>query len=180
MLSMEATTDPREQLWDVSFDTYYDAFFEELLADALINKWGRLDDFTKIIVAITASGSAISGWALWGSPGWKGVWLACSGLAALLSVVHTALAVPGRIKAHADDKRRFAQLRTGLETFRYRLQVEQFDADMFNKEFVGLRRVYGDDIGLLNNDTFRTRGFEEKIQKQLNEQVADQTVGIGG
>jgi len=172
-----ATTDPRGELWVASFETYYDAFYEERLADALINKWGQLDDFTKIIVALTASGSAISGWALWGEQGWKIIWLACSGLAALLSIVHTALAVPNRIKAHADDKRRFAQLRTSLETFRYRLKVEQFDAEMFNKEFVDFRKVYGDDISLLNNDTFRTRRFEMKIQMQVNEQVADQTVG---
>src|SRR6266481_5262522 len=98
----------REQLWDASFDTYYKVFFEELAADGLVNKWGRLDDVTKIIVALTASGSAISGWALWTHPEYKALWLAVSGLAALLSVVHTALAVPNRIKAHADDKRRFA------------------------------------------------------------------------
>jgi len=169
--------DRREQLWAASFDTYYDAFFQELLADALINKWGRLDDFTKVIVALTASGSAISGWALWGSPRWKIVWLACSGIAALLSVVHTALAVPDRIKAHADDKRRFALLRTGLETFRFRLKVEQFDAAKFNKEFVDFRKEYGDDIGLLKHDTFRTTGFKVRIQKRLNKQVADQAIG---
>jgi hypothetical protein len=169
--------DPREQLWAVSFDTYYDAFFEELLAGALIDRWGWLDDFTKIFVALTASSSAISGWALWGSPGWKTIWLVCSGLAALLSIVNTALYVQNRIKGHADDKRRFVQLRTELETFRSRLQVEKFDADRFNKEFVELRKIYGEAVGLLSNDTFRTRGFEEKVQKQLNEQVRDQTLG---
>jgi hypothetical protein len=169
-------SDPREQLWEVSFGTYYDAFFEELVADGLINRWGRLDDFTKIIVALTASSSAISGWALWGSSVGKIFWLFCSGVAAILSVVHTSLGVPDRIKAHGDDKRRFAQLRTALETFRYRLQAEQFEPDKFNKEFVDLRKVYGDDIGLLKNDTFRTRGFEIKIQEQLNGQIADQIV----
>jgi hypothetical protein len=172
--------DPREELWSASFDTYYDAFFQELLSDGLMNRWGWLDEFTKVIVAATASGSAISGWALWGSPGWKTAWLACSGVAALLSLVHTALGVPDRIKAHADDKRRFAGLRTSLETFRFRLRAEPFIADKFNREFVDFRKIYGDNVGLLRHDTFRTRRFEVKIQNQLNKQVADQAIGLGG
>jgi hypothetical protein len=176
MVLMATPNNQREQLWLASFETYYDALFEEMLADALINRWGRLDDFTKIMVALTASGSAISGWALWGAPGWKLIWLACSGFAAVLSIVHTALDVPDRIKTHADDKRRFAQLRTSLETFRYRLRVEQFNADLLNKEFLVFRGTYSDDIGLLKNDTFRTRGFEIKVQMYLNEQVKDQIV----
>ena len=170
-------TDPRAELWVASFDTYYDSLFEETLADALINKWGRLDDVTKVVVAITASGSAISGWALWGQPGWKIVWLVCSGLAAVLSILHSALGVPGRIKAHSDDKRRFASLRTSLETFRYRLRIEHFDADKFGKEFADYRRLYADDIGLLSNDTFRTTKFEKGIQEQVNLRIHDEIEG---
>ena len=174
--SPNATNDPREQLWRASFNTYYDALFEETVADALINSWGRLDDFTKWVVAITASGSAISGWALWGSQGGKVFWLILSGIAAILSITHTALAVNNRIKAHADDKRRFAQLRIDLETFRYRLEVEPFDSDKFNKEFSDFRKTYSDDVALLNSDTFRTKGYEIKLQKQINIQIADQTI----
>ena len=166
--------DQREQIWVASFETYYDSYFEELVADALINRLGRLDDITKVLVALTASGSAVSGWALWGVPGWKLAWVACSGFAALLSIIHTALSIPDRIKAHADDKRRFAQIRTSLETFRYRLRVEQFDRDLFNKEFVDLHKAYGDGIGLLKSDTFRTRHFQVVVQQHLNQQLRDQ------
>ena len=169
-----APQDQREQMWAVSFETYYDAYFEELVADRLINKLGRLDDVTKVLVALTASGSAISGWVLWGISGWKYVWLASSGIAALLSIIHTALSIPDRIKGHADDKRRFAVIRTSLETLRYRLRLERFDADQFNKEFVDLRRAYSDGIGLLKSDTFRTKHFEIVAQQDLNQQLKDQ------
>src|SRR5262249_13560178 len=155
-----AAHDPRQQLWLVSFNTYYDALFEETLADGLSNRWQRLDDFTKFVVSSTASGSAISGWALWGRAGWEYAWLAFSGLAALLSLFHAALHVSDRVKARTDDRRRFAQLRTGLETFRYRLQVEQFDAHKFQREFIDFRKSYSDNVGLLQNDTFRTRRFK--------------------
>jgi hypothetical protein len=173
-MASPAAANPREQVWNASFETYYKTFFEELVADGLINRWGRLDDVTKILVALTASGSAVSGWALWTKPEWKLIWLACSGVAALLSIVHTALAVPGRIKAHADDKRRFSQLRIELETFRYRLEAEAFTADVFNKEYVDLHKKFGDNIGLLSSDTFRTRHFEESIQAHLNQQIANE------
>ena len=92
----------------------------------------------------------------------------------MLSIVHTALSIPDRIKAHADDKRRFALIRTNLETFRYRLRVERFDPDLFNKEFVDLLKAYGDGISLVKNDTFRTRHFEVAAQNHLNEQLKDQ------
>ncbi|HEV2991548.1 MAG TPA: hypothetical protein VG759_24140 [Candidatus Angelobacter sp.] len=166
--------EPSEQLWNASFDTYYDAFFEEMVADALVARWGRFDDFTKVIVAVTAAGSAISGWTLWGRPGWKIIWLMCSGIAAFVSITNTALGVQERIKAHSDDKRRFVQLRTNLETFRYRLQAEQFNSDKFNREFLDFRKTYTDNISLLKNDTFRTRRFKIKVQTQLNEKLADQ------
>ena len=128
---------------------------------------------THTIVAVTASGSAISGWALWGQPGWKIIWLICSAIAALVSIVNTALGVQERIKAHSDDKRRFVQLRINLETFRYRLQAEPFDADKFNREFVEFRKIYTDNASLLKNDTFRTRQFTIRVQKQLNGRLAD-------
>ena len=90
-----------------------------------------------------------------------------------MSIVNTALGVQERIKAHSDDKRRFVQLRINLETFRYRLQAEPFDADKFNREFVEFRKIYTDNASLLKNDTFRTRQFTIRVQKQLNGRLAD-------
>lgn len=113
-MATPAPAERREELWKVSFETYYDSLFEEITADALITRWTSVDEVTKVLVMITVSGSAVSGWALWNQPGYRMLWVILSGVATLLSVVHTALDIPGRIRTHAEDKRRFASLRTEL------------------------------------------------------------------
>jgi len=92
-------TDARDELWTATFDTYYDAYYEELLAAALVRRWQRVDAFTKVLVALTASGSAVAGWTLWSQPGFKTSWTFIAGIAALLSILHSTLNVADRVKA---------------------------------------------------------------------------------
>jgi hypothetical protein len=106
--------DPRDELWEVTFETYYDAYYNEQLADYLINRWQRVDESTKVLSALTASGTAMSGWALWSQPSFHLLWALLAGVAALLTITHAALAVPGRLKDQAELKRRFASLRTDV------------------------------------------------------------------
>lgn len=176
-MAAPAASDPREELWKAAFDTYYDSFFEELMADALIGFWSSVDVFTRILVAVTASGSAISGWVLWNQPGYRNVWLALSGIAAFLSILHTVLGIPARIKAHAENKRRFASLRTDLETFRYRMRVDQeFDIGKFTKEFLDFRKRYSENIQLLSNDLARIRRYEFRVQNRVDERLRNEIV----
>ncbi|MBZ5564784.1 MAG: hypothetical protein LAP13_20475, partial [Acidobacteriia bacterium] len=128
--------DPHEELWEASFETYYDAFFQEMVADGLINRWLRVDEGTRLLVALTASGSAVSGWALWAEPHLRFMWAVVAGAAAVLSIGHSTLSVPARLKDLAEVKRRFAAVRTDLETFRYSMRVNpEFPVDDFSKEF---------------------------------------------
>ncbi len=72
--SAEASTvaDPRDQLWKVAFYTYYQAYYVEMLISALIDRWQIVDETTKVLVALTASGSVVSGWVLWTQPHFRG------------------------------------------------------------------------------------------------------------
>jgi hypothetical protein len=168
--------DSREELWNATFETYYVALYEEVIADGLTQRWARIDEATKVLVAITASGSAVSGWALWSQPGNRLLWVLLSGTAAFLSVIHTALGIPGRIKAHGEDKRRFASLRTDLETFRYKMRVEQenFDVHEFTREFEGYRKRFSESVQLVGHDFARTSGFEIARQKEVNQSLANE------
>ena len=65
--------DARDVLWNRAFDTYYDSLFEETVADWIVDRWQIADDVTKVLVALTALGSGISGWALWNDPEWRNV-----------------------------------------------------------------------------------------------------------
>jgi hypothetical protein len=71
----------RDRLWEAVFETYYDAYYEEILSGDLIDRWQSFDEFAKIVIALTASGSAVSGWALWTQPGFRAVWAVLAGLA---------------------------------------------------------------------------------------------------
>ena len=176
MMAAPGLADPREELWKAAFDTYYDSLFEELTADCLIARWARIDAVIRVLVAITASGSAVSGWALWNQPGYKVGWVVFSGLAALLSIVHTVLDIPGRIKAHGEDKRRFASLRTDLETFRYRMRVEQdqFDVAEFTLQFLEYRKRYSENVQSACEDIARTSRFEAKRQVEVDQRLQNE------
>jgi len=89
-----ASPDPRDEIWVASFDTLYDALYAEAVADKLIDRWQGVDQVTRALVAITASGSAVSGWALWSKPQFQSTWLIDSGVAALLAILHATLGVP--------------------------------------------------------------------------------------
>jgi hypothetical protein len=163
------TIDPRDELWEAAFDTYYDAYYQELLRDRLVDRWQRVDDIAKVLAALTASGSAVSGWALWNQPGFKTVWALLAGFAAILTIVHAALSVPARVRDRAEAKRLFAGLRISLETFRYCMRVDPgFPVEKFLHDFVEYRARHSDSIQLLKNDILITKRMQTKTQAHLN------------
>ena len=110
--------DPRDALWDATFRAYYDVYYSEILANKLIARWQIADDFTKVLVALTASASAVAGWALWQQPEFKTIWTVLAGLSAVLALTHAVLAVPRRLKDWVETRSHFLSLRIDLETLR--------------------------------------------------------------
>ena len=164
--------DAFKALWDASFDTYYDCFYYEAVSDRLVNRWQLADDVTKVLVAVTASGSALSGWTLWSHPGYKVVWVTLAGFAAGLAIVHTTLAVTFRLRDWGEIKRGFASLRVELETLRYRME---FDADAettdLRRDFVQARGRYRDVVLRLRNDSLLTRRLKVSAQEEVDRQT---------
>lgn len=172
--------DERDQLWKAVYETYYDTYFEEILSDKLISYWQLLDEGTKILVALTATGSAISGWTLWSTTGFKSVWIFLAGFTALLAILHSTLGVPNRLQDWGEIKRFFAVLRIDIESFRYRMTVNpNFAIDDSTKEFTEYRRRYGDGIQRLKNDILWTKRVEYKAQNDLNERLKNNAVVSG-
>jgi hypothetical protein len=168
--------DPRDSLWDATFDTYYDAYYEEIAADALINRWQLLDEVAKVVVALTASGSAVAGWALWNDPAFRTFWVVLAGLGAILAIVHATLGVPGRLKTWGEIKRAFVTLRIDLETFRYRMEADPaFDVGTFQQQFEQYRKRYTEAMQQLQNDILLTSRLENAAQDDLNARVKDKT-----
>jgi len=167
----------RDHLWEVSFETFYDAKYIEVLSERLEGEWLIVDKVVAVLVALTASGSAVAGWALWkdGTP--ASLWAVLSGSAALLAIVHSTLGVPATLKAHGECRRYFTHLSLDIESLRMRMRTNQsFDIDTLEAQFDDCRKRFSSGIGLRQADLLSTRRFQVKVQEALNEQLADEIV----
>ena len=170
--------DPRDQLWEVCFDTYYECYSEEMVADHLLYRWCLLDDINKWLIAITASGSAISGWALWNDPNFKTIWIILASISAFLAITHSALGVQQRIKNWEASKKSFVDLRIEFDWLRQDMSINpDFDIELMGKRIEVLRKQYREDMSRLSPDTLRNRWLENKVQNKLNETISDQLQG---
>ena len=170
------TTDPRDNLWNYSFETYYNSYFEELLSDKLIKQWARIDIGVKILVALTATGSAVTGWTLWQKPEFKEIWAAISGIAAVAGIISTTVQFGNFIKDHTKANKEFAVIRNELENFRYGLnQDPQFDVKVKDAEFMKLKKKYEDCCtNNSNTDWTVTDRLRNKVQLELNRIIQNQ------
>jgi hypothetical protein len=167
--------DPRDELWDAAFETWYLAAYNELVSQEVVRRWQIFDDTTKVLVALTASGSAVSGWALWENPNYKYIWLILAGIGAVLSIVSSALGVTSRLKDWGDLKRDFSMLEVELGTFRSKMRIDpQFDVTQFTKEWVEFRRRYGEVAQRLKSDLVASKRVSKRCQATLNEQLSAQ------
>lgn len=169
-------TDPRDELWDAAFDTYYDAHFSELVEEALMGRWLALDHATRIAVGLTASGSAIAGWALWQNPALTWLWPVLTGFSAVLALVSETFGVKHRLRDCSTCMRAFSSLRIELETFRYRMKIDsQFSISVFEREFVAFRKRYMEECSRTKDDIFRTRNLQVKCQADLDKRLGIET-----
>lgn len=169
------SVDPRDRLWEATFDTYYDAYYEELVADALISRWQWIDAITRVIVALTASGSAVAGWSLWNIPQFKFLWAIIAGASALFAIVHSTLGVSVILKEHGQTYALFSALRTELETFRHRMDIDpDFPLDKLSEDFLGFRKRLTEAIQSNRNDLLFTKRLANDIQDRLNLKLGDQ------
>ena len=147
-----------------------------MMADSLMSKWSGVDEVTRILVMATATGSAVAGWALWSQPGFKAPWAVISGIAALLSIIHSTLNIPGKLKAHAAEKRIFAALRIDLETFRIRMKIDPdgFDMRQFTDEFLKYRQHFSECVQQTSSDIIRLAWLENRIQSKVDERLSNE------
>lgn len=166
--------DPRDRLWEVTYKTYYASFNMEIASQNLIDKWQIVDELTKVLVALTASGSTVSGWTMWNNPNFKFLWLTIAGVGAILAILHSALSVPNRLKHWGEVKQLFAGLRVELETFMYRMTINpEFPIDEFTNEFNIYRKQYAEGIQKQMNDILWTKRLERKSIDLLNQRLKD-------
>lgn len=165
----------RDELWQVSFEVYYDSYYGEILASKMLDIWLRVDSVAKIAIALATSGSALLGWVSWryGFP-WVG-WSVFASAASLLAILHATLAVPQKIKDWGECQRRFFFLRVDLETYRSRMRIDpSFPIEDYLAEFIRYREQYKEGAHLVPSDFLLQRYTKLKAQELLNRRIRDQ------
>lgn len=161
--------------WQPSYETYYAAYYQELVSEAVIGRWQNIDYLTAFFVAATASGSTVTGLSFWSKPGWVTVWGSIAVLVSLSSIAHGAVKVPDRLKTQEERRRLFSKLRIDVETFRHQLRIGLSLVEA-QKRFDKLRERYSELSQNLQPDIASTNALRLKVQKTLNNILKDYIV----
>lgn len=159
-----------EVFWQPSFETLYDASFQELASECIVTRWTKVHYATAILTATTASSSAISGWALWNDTNGKFFWVSLAAAASVLSIIHGALNVPSKIKEEEQRRQDFSALRVDLETFRHSLTVGR-EFEEAKKTFEKLRERLSKLVSKATPDLVFTTGARKGVQAKVNEKL---------
>jgi hypothetical protein len=154
-------------LWKPTFQTLYETYFQELSCEAIMQRWEAVSITAGFFMGITASGSAVTGWALWNKPGWKMGWAALAGVTAVISIVHGLLQVTRRLNDQGKLRSRFSQLRVDLETFGHKLAAGM-NEKAATKTFESLRDRFSACMGDAHPDIAYTKKMRYRVQTRLN------------
>jgi hypothetical protein len=167
-------SDPRDEIWSANYKLWYDSEYNAERSDRLISRWQAVDDLTKVIVALTTSGSVVAGWALWSTSSFKVFWAVLAGTGAVLSIVSSSLGVPARLKDWSQSKADFSKVAIELQKLRLHMRVNpQFDVDKTLAAVDDLRAQFGDAVRRMRNDFLDTQSLREHCQTVVDKRVAD-------
>jgi hypothetical protein len=159
--------DPKEKLWDDTYDTVlYPIWMEELVNAWLLSFWTRVNVVGALFTAVTSTGSAIAIWPLWGKEGYRWIWGIVAGCAALSSVFLTVFGVPERVRSQGKAYSEFLRLRWAVLAFCQ--DIDSMEVAEAQKVFRELRERGHSLIASAQPDIALTRRRRAKIQRELD------------
>lgn len=156
--------------WEPSFQTLYEAYYQERLSEALVARWQWINTIIASFVAVTASGSTIAGLELWNKPELRYVWFGVAAIASVASIVNGVIGVPSRVKEQEDLRKMFSGLRVDLETFRQQLIIG-LDQVQAGNEYKIFRQKLADGVASANPGIIHTEGLRRRVKNQLDEEL---------
>jgi hypothetical protein len=178
---VDPSADARKAITDQCWKAYYEAYYSQLLADLVAGRWQRLDQGSKLLVALFTTGSAVAGWGVWTSSGsGKVAWAFCSGIAAVLSVVQSSLGVSDRLKAMLESRARMVRIRLEFEMLYNMVQLDRtFDVAKTTEKFETLQKEYVEAAAQMPKDWIYTGRDEVNVQETLNQKLGVKTAQHG-
>src|SRR5262245_43135249 len=135
----------------------------------MVDRWQRIHDVASVVMALTASGSAVAGWTLWQMTEYRTLWAWIAGVGAVVAIIHGSLGVPGRLKDWGESKRAFAGLEVGLQTLQLEMKIDDdFSTGTFTSKLMRFREELKNAMLGLKNDMFCTSGLQRRCQGELN------------
>lgn len=167
--------DPRDELWNAAYQSYYETYFAEIVEDALMGRWTNFDNVSRFLVAVTSGSSAIAGLAFWKDPSVAWMWPVLTSVSAVLAIASKQLGVAEKLRDHPNSRIAFSAIRIELESFRFRMRINPiFPIDPFQKELLALRKRYAEEIKRVKHDVLLTQNLRVKCQTQLNARLSEQ------
>jgi hypothetical protein len=168
----KSEADPLDQLWKETYALYYDAHYYEIESELIVQKWQRIDDIVRVVVAVTASSSAVAGWSLWSDPAGKTIWACIAGSSALVAIVHAALGVPARLKEWGEIHRLFLVLRNDIQTLRQQMRIQTGGSTRaIQAAFDAARTRFTEGESKIKSDLLRTNRLRNAAQRLLDERI---------
>jgi hypothetical protein len=150
--------------WEETFRYYSLAYYYELLASALTRRWDRWGSGMGFVIALTSSGSAISGWAVWNQNiAGSIVWAVLVGIAAVLSIVQSQLNIRSHIKAQRRLRKRFSGIRNALQITLFDI-VAGHDLAGIDKQLRTQRTRYFALAASIDPDFAETSALRERVR----------------
>jgi hypothetical protein len=162
-------TNPR---WAARYKAFYDAYYQELLAAAVIERWQKIDLVISLLVALTASGSAISGLAWWNTGWGKPAWAVIATTASLGAIFHSTARVANHLQQQGEARRDFSLLRGQLQNILYKMTSDG-DSDELENEFQPLQVRLVELTAKLDPDIAATSFLRNKTQSELQRLLRD-------
>jgi hypothetical protein len=159
----------RDEIWNATWKSYYETYFQEILSEKLVFRWQRFDELSKVIIALTASGSALSGWALWNQADFKVVWAMLAGIGAILAVFHKSLEVSHKISDWVSSRSQFCLLRFDYEILLNKMRFDpDFSVEECSEDLDDLLRRFAESYQKIKVDAFLTGRLRNKAQDELD------------
>jgi hypothetical protein len=161
--------DLRDRLWKSAYYLWYNSSYNAELASRMVDRLKTIDDVTKVLVALTASGSAVAGWNLWSKSGFDLGWAALAGTGAVLAIVHGSLGIPARLKDWLEAKKDFLGLRSTVDALRSKMTNHpDFDPAEIEKLIADSAARFGEYEGRIPSDFFATARLKSQCQENID------------
>lgn len=170
--------DPRDAIWNEAHLLAYNARYTGEVEKTLLARWTWLDSVTKIAVAISAGGGALTGLALWQNSDYTFLWPLFTSISTLLAVISKQLFVAEKIKRHATTATCMSALAISVESLILRMKVNpEFSIAEFEKKLLTFRDKYGSEYSKLPHDLLLTEKVRTRVQQRLNKAIENEAKG---